>query len=97
MAVSVAVSGRWSYPVLNPDPGKRRERGREMACSMCVALCDHGDSFGQATFRVCTDKMCASRERLSRTTNSALEATQNRQGILPPSLSIGYGGRRRRA
>jgi hypothetical protein len=32
MAVSVVVSGSWSYPVLNPDPGKQRERGREMAC-----------------------------------------------------------------
>jgi hypothetical protein len=96
MVMCIAISGRWSYPVPNPDPGKQRERGQEMACSSRVALSDHGDSFGQATSRVCTDNMCASRERVSRTTNSALEATQNHQGILPPSLSVGYGERRRR-
>jgi hypothetical protein len=81
---------------IHPDPGKQRERGREMACRAFVALSDHGDRFGQATSRVCTDNMCASRAEPSRTTNSALEATQNHQGILPSSLSVGYGARRRR-
>ena len=69
MVVSVARSGRWSYPVLNPDPGKQREREREMACNRSVALSDHGDRFGQATSRVCTDNMCASKAEPSRTTN----------------------------
>jgi hypothetical protein len=97
MVVSVATSGRWSYPVLNPDPGKQRERGREMACNRSVALSDHGDRFGQATSRVCTDKMCATWANSTWTTNSGMEATQNHQGILPPSLSLGQGeGRRRR-
>jgi hypothetical protein len=96
MVVSVATSGMWSYPVPDPDPGKQKGKGQEMACSILVALSDHGDSFGQATSRLCTDTMCASRERVSRTTNSAMEATQNHQGILAPSLSVGYRGRRRR-
>jgi len=54
MVVRVAMSGRWSYAALNPDPGKQRERGQEMACKCYVALSDHGDRFGQATSRVCT-------------------------------------------
>ena len=59
MRLRVAMSGRWSYAALNPDPGKQRERGQEMACRFAVALSDHVDRFGQATSRVCTDKMCA--------------------------------------
>lgn len=59
MEVCIAISGRWSYPVVKPDPGKQRERGREMACRSFVALSDHVDRFGQATSRVCTVNMCA--------------------------------------
>ena len=61
MVLSVEMSGRWSYPPLKPSPGKQRERGQEMACRASVALRDDGDRFGQATSRVCTDKMCAPR------------------------------------
>jgi hypothetical protein len=46
------MSGRWSYAAHNPDPGKQRERGQEMACKCYVALSDHGGRFGQATSRV---------------------------------------------
>ena len=60
MVLRVAVSGRWSYGALNPDPGEQRGRGQEMACSFSVALSDHGGRFGQATSRVCTINMCAS-------------------------------------
>ena len=59
MVVRVAMSGRWSYAALNPDPGKQRGRGQEMACRFSVALSDHGDRFGQAISRVCTINMCA--------------------------------------
>jgi hypothetical protein len=59
MVLRVAMSGRWSYATLNPDPGKHRGRGQEMACSCYVAPSDHGDRFGQATSRVCTINMCA--------------------------------------
>jgi hypothetical protein len=45
MVLRVAMSGRWSYAALNPDPGKQRGRGQEMACSNYVALSDHGDRF----------------------------------------------------
>ena len=89
MVLRVAVSGRWSYPVPNPDPGKQRGRGQEMVCRFSVALGDHGARFGQATSRVCTINMCASEGRPSRTTNSGMDATHNRQGILSPSFSHG--------
>ena len=59
MELRVAMSGRWSYAALKPDPGKQRGRGQEMACRFSVALSDHGDRFGQATSRVCTINMCA--------------------------------------
>jgi hypothetical protein len=59
MALRVAMSGRWSYAALKPDPGKQGGRGQEMACSSHVALSDHGDRFGQAISRVCTYNMCA--------------------------------------
>ena len=59
MELRVAMSGRWSYAALNPDPGKQRGRGQEMACNCSVALSDHGDRFGQAISRVCTINMCA--------------------------------------
>jgi len=59
MELRVAMSGRWSYAALNPDPGKQRGRGQEMACNCSVALSDHGGRFGQATSRVCTINMCA--------------------------------------
>ncbi len=29
MELRVAMSGRWSYAALNPDPGKQRRRGQE--------------------------------------------------------------------
>jgi hypothetical protein len=61
MVVRVAMSGRWSYAALNPDPGKQRGRGQEMAFETAVALSDHIDRFGQATSRVCTITMCAHR------------------------------------
>ena len=89
MTLSVAMSGGWSYPALKPSPGKRRGRRREMAYRACVALSDHGDRFGQATSRVCTDRMCAPQGSPSRTTNSGMEATHNHQGILSSSLSRG--------
>ena len=41
MELRVAMSGRWSYAALNPDPGKQRGRGQEMACRFSVALSDH--------------------------------------------------------
>ena len=85
MRLRVAMSGRWSYAALNPDPGKQRERGQEMACRLSVALSDHVDRFGQATSRVCTDKMCAPMG----TTNSGVEATHSHQGILSSWLSHG--------
>ena len=59
MVLSVAMSESWSYPVANPDPGKQRGRGQEMACNFSVAPSDHDDRFGQATSRVCTINMCA--------------------------------------
>jgi len=59
MVVRVAMSGRWSYAALNPDPGKQRERGQEMVCKTCVARSDHGGRFGQAISRVYTINMCA--------------------------------------
>ena len=59
MRLRVAMSGRWSYGALNPDPGKQRGREQEMACRSSVVLSDHGDRFGQATSRVCTINMCA--------------------------------------
>ena len=59
MVLPVTMSGRWSYAALNPDPGKQRGRGQEMASRSSVALSDHGDRFGQATSRVCTINMCA--------------------------------------
>jgi hypothetical protein len=59
MVLRVAMSGRWSYAALNPDPGKQRGRGQEMACNCSVAPSDHGDRFGQATSRVCIINMCA--------------------------------------
>jgi hypothetical protein len=31
MVLRVAISERWSYAALNPDPGKQRGRGQEMA------------------------------------------------------------------
>jgi hypothetical protein len=89
MVLSVAMSGRWSYAALNPDPGKQRGRGQEMACNSSVARSDHGGRFGQATSRVCTVNMCASEGRPSRTTNSGMDATHNHQGILASSLSHG--------
>jgi hypothetical protein len=30
MVLRVAMSGRWSYAALKPDPGKQRGRGQEM-------------------------------------------------------------------
>ena len=89
MELRVAMSGRWSYAALNPDPGKQRGKGQEMACNCSVALSDHGGRFGQATSRICTDKMCATRGSSSWTTNSGMEATHNHQGILSSSLSRG--------
>ena len=89
MVLRVAMSGRWSYAALDPDPGKQRGRGQEMACDRSVALSDHGGRFGQATSRVCTINMCASRGSPSRTTDSGMDATHNHQGILSPSLSHG--------
>jgi hypothetical protein len=59
MVVRVAISGRWSYAALNPDPGKQRGKGQEMVCRRSVALSDHDDRFGQAISRVCTINMCA--------------------------------------
>ena len=59
MVLRVAMSGRRSYAALNPDPGKQRGRGQEIACRFSVALSDHGDRFGQAISRVCTINMCA--------------------------------------
>jgi hypothetical protein len=59
MELRVAMSGRWSYAALHPNPGKQKGRGQEMACHSDVALSDHGDRFGQATSRVCTINMCA--------------------------------------
>jgi hypothetical protein len=59
MELRVAMSGRWSYAALNPDPGKQRGRGQEMVCKTFVARSDHGDRFGQAISRVCTINMCA--------------------------------------
>jgi hypothetical protein len=59
MVVRVAMSGRWSYAAFNPDPGKQKGRGQEMACRFYLALSDHGDRFGQSTSRVCTINMCA--------------------------------------
>jgi len=51
MVLRVAMSGGRSYAALNPDPGKQRGRGQEMACSCYVAPSDHGDRFGQAISR----------------------------------------------
>ena len=59
MELRFAMSGRWSYAALNPDPGKQRGRGQESVCKTAVAPSDHGDRFGQATSRVCTINMCA--------------------------------------
>ena len=59
MVLRVAMSGRWSYAALNPDPGKQRGRGQEMVCNSAVALSDHVERFGQAISRVCTINMCA--------------------------------------
>jgi len=59
MELRVAMSGRWSYAALNPDPGKQRGRGREMVFKTAVALSDHVDRFGQAISRVCTINMYA--------------------------------------
>ena len=59
MRLRVAMSGRWSYAALNPDPGKQRGKGQEIACNCSVALSDHGGRFGQATSRVYTINMCA--------------------------------------
>jgi hypothetical protein len=70
-------------------PGKHKGKGQEMACNFHVALSDHGGRFGQATSRICTDKMCATQGSSSWTTNSGMEATHNRQGILSSSLSRG--------
>jgi len=95
MRLGVAVSGRWSYATLNPYPGKQRGRGQEMACQRSVALSDHVARFGQAIPRVRTINMCASRDAVpQRTTDSGLDATHNRQGILSPSLSRGNKERR---
>ena len=96
MRLRVAVSGRWSYAVLNPDPGKLRGRGQEMACQRSVAQSDHVARFGQAISRVRTINMCASRDAVPpKTTDSGLEATHNRQGTL--SLSLFRGNKERRA
>ena len=89
MVVSIAISERWSYSALKPSPGKQRGKGQEMACKRSVALSDHGGRFGQATSRICTDKMCATWGNSSWTTNSGMEATHSHQGILSPSLSHG--------
>jgi hypothetical protein len=89
MELRVAMSGGWSYSALEPDPGKQRERGQEVACKFSVALSDHGGRFGQATSRICTDKMCATWGNSSWTTNSGMEATHSHQGILSSSLSHG--------
>jgi hypothetical protein len=70
MVVSVATSGRWSYPALKPSPEKYRGKGQEMACRCYVALSDHGDRFGQATSRICTDKMRAAWAQPPWTANS---------------------------
>ena len=59
MVLRVAMSGGRSYAALNPDPGRQRGRGQEMACSCYVAQSDHGDRFGQAISRVCTISMRA--------------------------------------
>jgi len=59
MRLRVAISRRWSYAALNPDPRKQRGRGQEMVCKTAVALSDHGGRFGQAISRVCTVHMCA--------------------------------------
>ena len=59
MVLRVAMSGGWSFAALNPDPGKQRGRGQEMACRFSMAPSDHGDRFGQATSRVFTINMCA--------------------------------------
>jgi len=82
------MSEGWSYAALNPDPGKQRGRGQETACRFSVALSDHGDRFGQAISRVCTDKMCATWGNSSWTTNSGMEATHNHQGILSEERMI---------
>ena len=58
MELRVAMSGRWSYAALNPDPGKQRGRGQEMVLNSAVALSDHVEGFGQAISRVCTINMC---------------------------------------
>ena len=59
MELRVAMSGRWSYAALNPDPGKQRGRGQEMVFNSAVALSDHVEGFAQAISRVCTINMCA--------------------------------------
>jgi hypothetical protein len=89
MVLCVAMSGRWSYPVPNPDPGKLKGKGQEMACRFSVAPSDHGGRFGQAISRICTINMCASQGRTARTTNSGVEATHTHHGTLSPSLSQG--------
>ena len=45
MRLRVAMSGRWSYAALNPDPGKQRGRGQELVCKTAVALSDHVEVF----------------------------------------------------
>ena len=85
MVLCIAVSGRWSYAALNPDPGKQRGRGQELVCKAAVALSDHVDRFGQAISRVCTINMCAPMGSRIVEWN----ATHNHQGILSPSLSHG--------
>jgi hypothetical protein len=59
MVLCVAVSGRWSYAVLNPDPGVQRGTGQKMAYRRSVVLGDHGGRFGQAISRVWTVSVCA--------------------------------------
>jgi len=51
MELRVAMSGRWPYAALNPDPGKQRGRGQDMACRFSVALSDHGDRADQIEAR----------------------------------------------
>ena len=85
MELRVAMSGRWSYAALNPDPGKQRGRGQEMACRFSVALSDHGDRFGQGHLpRLYHQHVCP-----YGTTNSGMDATHSHQGILSSLLSHG--------
>jgi hypothetical protein len=37
MVVSVAISQRWSYPALNPDPGKQGDRTGDGLLTFCGA------------------------------------------------------------